>query len=87
VKWNYNPLRVESPIAIETHPYETRRWRKSLKFSQREAADALGLQRRVVQYYEAGERDGEEVVIPKSVRLACYALALGKRDYHGPEED
>ena len=67
-------------------PTAFRRWRKSLKYSQREAAEALGLKRRVVQYYEKGERDGEEVTIPKSVRLACYALSIGKRDYHGPEE-
>jgi len=63
-----------------------RHWRKSLKLSQKEAAEALGLKRRVVQYYEKGERDGVPVVIPKTVRLACYALADGQSDYPGPEE-
>ncbi len=62
-----------------------KRWRKSLKLSQKEAAEALGLKRRVVQYYEKGNRDGKEVVIPKTVRLACYALTLEIPDYHGPE--
>lgn len=62
-----------------------RRWRKALKLSQKEAAAALGLKRRVVQYYEKGERDGEKVVIPKYVRLACYALAQGVTDYGGPD--
>ena len=57
-----------------------------MKFSQQEAADALGLKRRVVQYYEKGERDGEKVEIPKSVRLACYAIAQGIYDYHGPHD-
>ncbi len=67
-------------------PADFKRWRKGLKLSQKEAAHALGLKRRVVQYYEKGERDGEPVEIPKSVRLACYALALGVYDYHGPHD-
>ncbi|HTQ12887.1 MAG TPA: helix-turn-helix transcriptional regulator [Rhizomicrobium sp.] len=66
-------------------PSEFRRWRKGLKLSQKEAAHALGLKRRVVQYYEKGERDGEPVKIPKTVRLACYALWKGVNDYHGPD--
>lgn len=52
--------------------------------SQKEAATALGLKRRVVQYYEKGEREGEAIEIPKSVRLACFALTSGVTDYHGP---
>ena len=64
-------------------PSEFKKWRKSLKLSQKEAAEALGLKRRVVQYYEKGERDGEPVKIPKTVRLACYAVAKGAKDYHG----
>jgi hypothetical protein len=54
-------------------------------YSQKGAAEALGLKRRVLQYYEKGERDGERVSIPKTVRLACYALQSGITDYHGPE--
>ncbi len=65
-------------------PKAFRRWRKSLGLSQKEAAAALGLKRRVVQYYEKGEREGEPIEIPKSVRLACYAVSAGVRDYHGP---
>ena len=67
-------------------PGDFKRWRKRLKLSQKEAADVLGLKRRVVQYYEKGERDGEPVDIPKSVRLACYAIAQGVYDYHGPRD-
>jgi transcriptional regulator with XRE-family HTH domain len=63
-----------------------KRWRKDQNLSQKEAADALGLKRRVVQYYEKGERDGEPVKIPRVVRLACYAILLGIEDYHGPEK-
>lgn len=63
-----------------------RQWRKALKLSQKDAAEALGLKRRVVQYYEKGERDGEKVIIPKYVRLACYALAQGVQDYRGPDK-
>ncbi len=65
-------------------PAEFKRWRQAQNWSQDEAAQALGLKRRVVQYYEKGERDGAPVRIPKAVRLACYALAAGITDYHGP---
>lgn len=61
-----------------------KRWRKSLSLSQKDAAHKLGLKRRVVQYYEKGERDGNKVEIPLSVRLACWAIAEGQEDYHGP---
>ena len=66
-------------------PHEFRTWRKGLGLSQKQAADALGLKNRIVQYYEKGERDGEKVKIPKHVRLACYALSIGVSDYHGPD--
>ena len=62
-----------------------KRWRKSLRLSQKQAAEALGLKRRMVQYYEKGERGGEKVAVPKAVRLACWALVAGVSDYHGPE--
>lgn len=61
-----------------------KRWRKSLSLSQKDAAHKLGLKRRVVQYYEKGERDGNKVEIPLSVRLACWAITEGQEDYHGP---
>ncbi|HAH11504.1 MAG TPA: hypothetical protein DCL54_18355 [Alphaproteobacteria bacterium] len=64
--------------------HDFKRWRKSLGWSQKEAAEALGLKRRVVQYYEKGERDDQPVKIPRTVRLACYALTLGIEDYDGP---
>lgn len=61
-----------------------KRWRKTLGWSQKHAAEQLGLKRRVVQYYEKGERGDKPVKIPRTVRLACYALTLGIDDYHGP---
>ena len=67
-------------------PQDFKRWRKALSFSQKEAAEALGLKRRVVQYYEKGERGGAKVKIPKTVRLACAALSNGVSDYQGPEK-
>jgi len=67
-------------------PKDFRRWRKALKLSQKDAAEALGLKRRVVQYYEKGERDGEAIDIPKTVRLACFALTQGVTDYDGPRD-
>lgn len=65
-------------------PGDFKKWRKALRFSQRDAAHALGLKRRMIQYYEKGERDGETVEIPLSVRLACFAIAEGVADYAGP---
>ncbi|NOT40708.1 MAG: helix-turn-helix transcriptional regulator [Alphaproteobacteria bacterium] len=63
-----------------------KRWRKGLDLSQKDAADALGLKRRVVQYYEKGERGGgKPVKIPRTVRLACYAITTGVADYEGPD--
>jgi transcriptional regulator with XRE-family HTH domain len=66
-------------------PEDLKRWRTMLGLSQKDAAHALGLKRRVIQYYEKGERDGDAIEIPRTVRLACYALAQGIRDYNGPE--
>ncbi|MGF1641629.1 MAG: helix-turn-helix domain-containing protein [Rhodospirillales bacterium] len=66
-------------------PSDFKRWRRSLGLSQKEAAQALGLKRRIIQYYEKGERDGEKVEVPKAVRLACYALSAGLSDYDGPD--
>lgn len=39
----------------------------------------------MIQYYEKGERNGEQVDVPLSVRLACYALSQGIGDYRGPD--
>lgn len=65
-------------------PADFKRWRKGLGLSQKDAAHALGLKRRVIQYYEKGKRDGKDVDIPLSVRLACWAIGQGIADYHGP---
>ncbi|WP_051630744.1 helix-turn-helix domain-containing protein [Afifella pfennigii] len=64
-------------------PDQFKAWRKQLGMKQKEAAERLGLKKRMIQYYETGERDGKKVKIPKSVRLACYALAMGVADYDG----
>ncbi len=65
-------------------PNDFKNWRKSLDLSQKDAAHVLGLKRRVVQYYEKGERDGKKIEIPLYIRLACAAYAAGIRDYDGP---
>lgn len=64
-------------------PKAFHRWRKSLKLSQKAAAESLGLKTRAIQYYEKGERNGKKVKVPKTVRLACYALHQGVDDYEG----
>ncbi|WP_082536950.1 MULTISPECIES: helix-turn-helix domain-containing protein [unclassified Aureimonas] len=64
-------------------PDEFRQWRKSLGWKQKDAAEKLGLKKRVIQYYEKGDRDGKAVAIPTSVELACLALALGHDAWDG----
>jgi transcriptional regulator with XRE-family HTH domain len=64
-------------------PHAFRAWRKALGLKQKEAAARLGLKKRVIQYYERGHRDGRKVEIPKSVELACYAVAIGVESYEG----
>jgi transcriptional regulator with XRE-family HTH domain len=64
-------------------PEQFRDWRRRLGLKQKEAADQLGLKKRVIQYYEKGTRDGKKVEVPKTVRLACYALTAGVEDYDG----
>ncbi|WP_099864579.1 helix-turn-helix domain-containing protein [Pararhizobium haloflavum] len=64
---------------------EFRRWRKAMGLKQKEAAEALGLKKRVIQYYEKGDRDGRKVAIPQTVALACFAVAKGVTDYRASE--
>lgn len=63
-----------------------KRWRKFMRLSRKDAAQALGVKRRVIQHYEKGERNGKKVEIPLYIRLACASYASGIRDYHGPAE-
>lgn len=69
--------------AHEMNGKQFRKWRKRRKLSQKKAAELLGLKPRMIQYYEKGEREGKSVPIPKSVRLACFALDEGVLDYDG----
>ena len=64
-------------------PKQFKEWRKHLGFKQKEAAERLGLNKRMIQYYEKGERDGKKVEIPLYVRLACYAIQKNVADYDG----
>ncbi len=66
-------------------PSEFKAWRKSMKWTQKEAAKHLGCKSRIIQYYEKGERNGDPFEIPKAIELACYALTLGVESYSGPE--
>jgi transcriptional regulator with XRE-family HTH domain len=64
-------------------PSEFKAWRKGLGLRQKEAAERLGLKKRVIQYYERGHRDGKKLAIPKAIELACYAVANGIDSYDG----
>ena len=62
---------------------EFKTWRKALGLKQNEAAEKLGLKKRMIQYYETGRRGSKKVVIPKTVELACYALSAGVEAFDG----
>ena len=64
-------------------PAQFKSWRKHLGLKQKDAAELLGLKKRVIQYYERGKRDGKSVGIPKSVELACYAISTGIGGFDG----
>ena len=64
-------------------PAQFKAWRKSLALKQKEAAEKLGLKKRMIQYYETGRREGQKVEIPKAIRLACFALQSGVVDFEG----
>lgn len=60
-------------------PDDFKAWRKSMGMTQTEAGDALGVSKGTIINYEAGKRrdDGRTVEIPKTVALACTAVAKG----------
>jgi transcriptional regulator with XRE-family HTH domain len=61
-------------------------WRSHMGLSQQDVADALGISKGSIQLYERGARREDErtVIIPRTVELACAALALGIKQYDGP---
>jgi len=66
-------------LALEqvTHmmtPAMIKEWRQGLGFSLTQAANILGLSRRMVAYYESGEKE-----IPKYVALACMGVSAEMR--------
>lgn len=69
-------------------PEQIKAWREHLKMTQAEAAKALGISPGSLVNYERGTRleDGRLVIIPKTVELACAAVALGIKSYSGPEK-
>ncbi len=58
-------------------------WRSTMGWTQKQAADALGISESSVLNYEAGQRreDRRQVIIPKRVALACAALLAGLKPY------
>lgn len=56
-------------------------WRARNGLSWTGAAEALGMSRRMIAYYENGDRD-----IPLTVELACAAIDRGIRSYTPPKK-
>lgn len=69
-------------------PAQFKAWRAHMGLSQSAAAAALGLSLGSIQLYERGTRrdDNRPVTVPKTVELACAAIALGIRSYGGPDQ-
>ena len=63
-------------------PTDFRAWRKRLSLTQEEAAAALGISTSMISNYEAGEIRSTDhpAPIPKTVALACAAVARGLRE-------
>lgn len=59
--------------------HDLKAWRERLGLSQPAGAEAIGVARRTLQYYEGGQP------IPKTVALACSAVAAGLKPW--PERD
>jgi transcriptional regulator with XRE-family HTH domain len=78
-----NPAPGCDPVEGSMSPSEFRAWRKSRGLKQKEAAEKLGLKKRMIQYYETGSRGDKAVTIPKTVELACYALSVGVESFDG----
>ncbi|MBN9021676.1 MAG: helix-turn-helix transcriptional regulator, partial [Rhizobiales bacterium] len=64
-------------------PEQFRAWRIELGLSQARAGEVLGVSRPTIINYEAGSRreDGRPVPIPKTVALACAAVAAGLSEW------
>jgi len=57
-------------------PTDLTAWRQRLGLTKGQAAAALGVSYSMFRYYEAGKReDGRAVEIPRTVALACAAVA------------
>jgi DNA-binding transcriptional regulator YiaG len=78
----YEPRRRRLKRKKGMTPDDIKSWRSSLALSQRKAATALGISERMYIYCERGRReDGRPVAIPRTVALACSALAHGLEPY------
>jgi transcriptional regulator with XRE-family HTH domain len=55
--------------------------------TQEEFGIVLGLPRETVVGYEKGTRNGRPQTIPRSVELACAALANGIMEYSDPSDE
>lgn len=65
-------------------PADFKAWRKAMKFTQAQAAEALGLGKSAIEQYDTGKRrsTGETIAeVPRPIALACAALAHGLEEW------
>lgn len=65
-------------------PTDFKNWRKAMGLTQAKAAEVLDLSPSTIEFYEAGKRrgSGAPAPIPRTVALACAALAAGIGEWH-----
>ena len=65
-------------------PASFRDWRLRNDLTQRGAAELLGYSERQIRNFEKGfEKPGKPAVVPKAVRLACWAIEQGQEEWEG----
>lgn len=67
-------------------PADLAAWRKHMAYTQREAAQALGVTLTTYQRLERGAEwsDGAAVTVDRRTALACAALAAGLDEWRDP---
>lgn len=65
-------------------PQAFKDWRLRNDLTQAGAAELLGYSERWIRAWESGlEKPGKPAVVPRAVRLACWAIEKGQEEWDG----